>query len=60
MSFLKHLARHNCVLIREGANHSIFQNPFNKKQASVGRHSELSNLLCDKVCKQSEIPPVSK
>jgi mRNA interferase HicA len=56
MEFLKHLHTHGCVLIRDGANHTIFQNPVNKKQSSVGRHSELSDLLCRKICKQLEIP----
>jgi len=57
--FLKHLASHNCTLVREGANHSIFINPNNKKQVTVGRHQELSNLLCKKICKQLDIPYIS-
>ncbi|MEI6885126.1 MAG: type II toxin-antitoxin system HicA family toxin [Bacteroidota bacterium] len=56
--FLKHLASHHCVLLREGANHSIYFNPVNRKQSTVGRHQELSNLLCKKICKQLEIPPL--
>ncbi len=57
---IKHLIKHNCFLLREGANHTIYQNPKNKEQTSVGRHNELSELLCNKVCKQLGIPPVSK
>ena len=57
---IKHPKQHKCILLREGANHSIYQNPKNKKQTAVGRHSELSDLLCNKVCKQLEITPVSK
>ncbi|MFH1160913.1 MAG: type II toxin-antitoxin system HicA family toxin [bacterium] len=56
--FLKHLASHNCTLVREGANHSIFINPINRKQITVGRHQELSNLLCKKICKQLDIPSI--
>ncbi|MEI7727588.1 MAG: type II toxin-antitoxin system HicA family toxin [Bacteroidota bacterium] len=56
--FLKHLALYNCILLREGANHSIFFNPINRKQSTVGRHQELSNLLCKKICKQLDIPSV--
>jgi mRNA interferase HicA len=56
--FLKHLALHNCTLVREGANHFIFINPINKKQTTVGRHQELSNLLCKKICKQLDIPSI--
>ena len=56
LEFLKHLKKHNCVILREVANHSIYVNLLNKKQSTVGRHIELSNLLCRKVCKQLEIP----
>jgi len=55
---IKHLQQHGCVLLREGGNHSIYQNTANKKQTAVGRHTELSDLLCNKVCKQLEIPPI--
>jgi len=54
--FLKHLRAHGCIMLREGANHTIYLNPANQKQSTVGRHQELSNLLCKKVCKQLEIP----
>jgi predicted RNA binding protein YcfA (HicA-like mRNA interferase family) len=55
---IRHLEQYGCVLLREGANHSIYQNPRNKKQTSVGRHRELADLLCRKVCKQLEIPEI--
>ncbi len=58
--FIKYLKKHDCVLLSEGANHSIYQTPLNKKQSSVSRHRELSDLLCNKICKQLEIPSVSK
>jgi len=56
--FLRHLSANQCILLREGANHSIFFNPVNKKQATVGRHQELSNLLCKKICKKLGIHSV--
>lgn len=56
--FIKHLHANGCILLREGANHSIYQNPKNKKQTAVGRHNELSDLLCKKICKQLEIPEI--
>ncbi|MEI6174711.1 MAG: type II toxin-antitoxin system HicA family toxin [Bacteroidota bacterium] len=56
--FLKHLRAHGCIMLREGANHTIYLNPVNQKQSTIGRHQELSNLLCKKVCKQLEIPPI--
>jgi len=57
---VKHLQKHDCILLREGGNHSIFRNSRNKKQSAVGRHRELSDLLCNKICKQLEIPLVKK
>ena len=56
--FLKHLRAHGCIMLREGANHTIYLNPGNQKQSTVGRHQELSNLLCKKVYKQLEIPSI--
>ena len=58
--FIRHLNMHGCYLLREGGNHSIFQNLKNKKQTAVGRHTELSDLLCKKICRQLEIPEIKK
>lgn len=57
-AFLKHLMDNDCVLVREGANHSLYINTKNGKKSTVGRHTELSNLMCKIICKQLEIPPV--
>jgi len=54
--FVKHLTNNGCRLLREGANHSIYINPINSKQSTVGRDQELSNLFCKKICKQLDIP----
>ena len=50
-NFIKHLNIQNCYLIREGSNHSIFQNQLNKKLSSVPRHKEIKNNLVRKICK---------
>lgn len=55
---VQHLERHGCVLLREGGNHAIYLNPANNKRSAVGRHNELDDLLCKKICKQLEVPPV--
>ncbi len=49
---IKHLQLHGCMLLREDSNHSIYFNKLNNKQSAVGRHKELDNLLCRKICKQ--------
>lgn len=53
---IKHLKANGCELLREGTNHAIYRNKSNSKQSAVGRHQELDNLLCKKICKQLEIP----
>lgn len=41
--------------MREGGNHSIFQNQQNKKISSVPRHKEIKSNLIKKICKDLEI-----
>jgi len=57
-AFLKYLKENECVLVREGANHSLYMNNKNGKKSTVGRHPELSNLMCKVIYKQLGIPPV--
>jgi predicted RNA binding protein YcfA (HicA-like mRNA interferase family) len=45
-NFIKHLQKQNCLLIREGGNHAIYQNQVNKKITSVPRHKEIKNISC--------------
>jgi mRNA interferase HicA len=52
---LRHLKESGCVLLREGANHSIFLNQINKKVSTVPRHSEINDFLAKKICKDLEI-----
>jgi mRNA interferase HicA len=40
-NFIKFLNLHNCPLLREGANHSVFKNQTNNKISSVPRHKEV-------------------
>ena len=53
---LDHLARYDCTLRREGANHSIYRNQQTGKQTAVGRHTEIDNNAVRKICKQLGIP----
>ena len=56
INFHKYLQKQNCLLIREGGNHSIWQNHISKKISSVPRHKEIKNNLIRKICKDLEIP----
>jgi mRNA interferase HicA len=57
-AFLKYLRENKCILVREGANHSLYMNVKSGQKSTVGRHPELSNLMCKIICKQLGIPPV--
>jgi len=53
---LRHLRFHGCILKREGARHSLYQNPANGVVEAVPRHVEIDNRLAAKICKRLEIP----
>jgi len=53
---LKHLRAQGCVFIREGRNHSWWTNPSQNKRSSVPRHSEITDQLARKICKDLGIP----
>ena len=56
LDLLRHLAVHNCVLLREGANHSIYLNRGNNQQTAVPRHREIGDYTGRAICKQLGIP----
>jgi predicted RNA binding protein YcfA (HicA-like mRNA interferase family) len=53
---LRHLAAHGCVLSREGRRHSVFMNTVTRATSTVPRHSEISNFLAAKICRDLGIP----
>ncbi|MDH7513346.1 MAG: type II toxin-antitoxin system HicA family toxin [Clostridiales bacterium] len=53
---IKHLSRHGCELLREGSRHSWWQDPKLNKRSAVPRHSEISDILAAKICKDLGIP----
>jgi predicted RNA binding protein YcfA (HicA-like mRNA interferase family) len=52
---LRHLEKNNCRLLREGGDHSIWENSVNKRRTAVPRHREIVNFTVMKICKQLEI-----
>lgn len=58
--FLKYLNTQGCVLLREGGNHSWWINPAQNKRSAVPRHSEISDNLAQKICKDLGIPPLKR
>jgi len=55
---LRYLHSRGCELIREGVRHSWWHNPLLNKRSAVPRHSEISDTLAEKICKDLGIPPV--
>lgn len=54
---IRHLERHGCVLLREGAKHSRYINLAEPNRiTTVPRHGEVANLLAIKICRQLGIP----
>jgi mRNA interferase HicA len=53
---IRHIEQHGGMLLREGANHTIYVNPAVKKTSSVPRHTEINNDLARKICKDLQMP----
>jgi mRNA interferase HicA len=51
LDFIRHLEKHGCVLLREGAAHSLYVNRSERKASTVPRHREINDFLCRKICK---------
>ena len=57
-AFLKWLRQHGCELIREGGSHSWWGNPSRNLRSAVPRHTEISDQLAQKICKDLGIPKI--
>ena len=56
----KHLRDHGCLLLREGAKHSVFINPNNGAISTMPRHNEINTFLGKKICKDLGITEIRK
>jgi mRNA interferase HicA len=57
---IKYLHKQGCILIREGAKHSVFFNFLSKKTSTVPRHSEINNSLAKKIYHDLGVKPLKK
>jgi mRNA interferase HicA len=48
---LAHLTANGCSLIREGGSHSWWGHLETNRRSAVPRHSEISNFLAIKICR---------
>jgi len=53
---IRHLERHGCEFLREGANHTVYVNRSTRKVSTVPRHTEINEGLCRKICKDLDVP----
>lgn len=51
-----HLERHGCILLREGAKHSIYRNLLTGAQTSVPRHASVFETTARAICRQLIVP----
>jgi mRNA interferase HicA len=53
---IRHLERNGCRFLVEGANHTVYFNPVNRKCSTVPRHREIIDFTAKKICRDLEIP----
>ncbi|HRD48665.1 MAG: type II toxin-antitoxin system HicA family toxin [Candidatus Competibacter sp.] len=53
---LRHLSQYGCRLLREGGEHSIWENPANNRRASIPRHREIADFTVASLCRQLGVP----
>ncbi|MBF0280939.1 MAG: type II toxin-antitoxin system HicA family toxin [SAR324 cluster bacterium] len=57
-ALIRYLRQHGCELLREGGNHSWWQNADLNTRSAVPRHTEIDNQLAKKICKDLGILPI--
>jgi hypothetical protein len=53
---LRHLEYYGCRLLREGSEHSIWENTKSRKRTSIPRHREVVDFTAFRICKQLDVP----
>ena len=58
---IAHLEAHGCRFLREGANHTVYENASTGEQSTIPRHREIKKFMTDKICKDLGVPrPVTR
>ncbi|MBK6560087.1 type II toxin-antitoxin system HicA family toxin [Candidatus Amarobacter glycogenicus] len=57
VNLVRHLTQHGCILLREGASHSIWWNPDTGQREQIPRHNEVKDRLAQKICRGLSVPP---
>jgi hypothetical protein len=53
---LRHIEAHGCRLKREGAEHSLYDNPATREMQAVPRHNEVADILARRICRRLSVP----
>ena len=53
---IRHLEKHGCELLREGAKHTVYVNRKVRKSSTIPRHREINEDLASKICRGLEVP----
>jgi mRNA interferase HicA len=53
---LLHLCQQGCHLLREGREHSIWENPANGRRTAILRHREINDFTAAGICRQLGVP----
>jgi predicted RNA binding protein YcfA (HicA-like mRNA interferase family) len=52
----RHLVAHGCRLLREAANHELWENPATGERTTVPRHREVKTPTARGICRQLSVP----
>jgi mRNA interferase HicA len=55
---IKYLRENGCELYREGKRHSWWYNQSLNKRSAIPRHTEISDILANKICKDLGVNPI--
>ena len=56
LDLIRHIEQHDCELLREGGQHTVYVNRAAKKASTVPRHREINPFLARKICRELGIP----
>jgi predicted RNA binding protein YcfA (HicA-like mRNA interferase family) len=56
LDLIRHLEKHGCAFLRQGAKHSVYVNRAKQKSSTIPRHREINDFLARKICKDLEVP----
>ena len=55
---VKLLISNNCIMLRHGKKHDIYENRLTKEKAPIPRHNEIPDSLVKLICKQLGVKPL--